>query len=102
MKLPPAALVHTVTVEPYLGSSGRGPTYGPPVRVRCLVEEKRRTVRGKEGRTLVAGSTIRTQLDEPITVESRITYRGELVEVLAVARHDGGPSTPNHLEVMVQ
>lgn len=103
MRLPAALLVHTVTVEPYLGSSGRGPRYGPPVTVRCLVEEKRRTVRSKEGRTVVAGSTIRAQLDAPIRgPEDRVTYRGTVVEVLAVARHDGGRSTPNHVEVMVQ
>lgn len=102
MRVPASVLVHTVTVERFLGSSGRGPRYGPPVEVPCLVAEKRRTVRTKDGRTLVAGSTIHAQVDAPIGLEARLTYRGRVVEVLAVNRHDGGRSTPNSLEVMVQ
>lgn len=102
MRVPPSVLVHTVTVEPYLGSSGRGPRYGPPVQVRCLLVDKRRTVRTKDGRTLVAATTIHAQLDAPIADEARVTVRGQVAEVLAVQRHDGGKRTPNSLEVLVQ
>lgn len=103
MRLPAALLGHRMHVEPYLGADATGPIYGPAVQVRCLVEQRTRSVRTPTGRQVVASSVIRCQVDEPVTAESRITYAGRVVEVLGVATFDGGGlSTPDHLEITVQ
>ncbi len=94
---------HRMTVELYRGSDATGPLYGPPAERRCLVEAKSRSVRAPDGRTVVSSSVIRTDLDRSITPESRITYRGEPVEIVAVAHYDGGGlGTPDHTEISVQ
>lgn len=103
MRLPRALLVHTITVEPYLGASGQGPAYGPPVEVPAYVEDRQRLVRGRDGLTVAASTVVRCQLDAPLAgVEDRITYRGVVRTALTFARFDGGRRTPNHLEVTLQ
>lgn len=92
-----------MVVEPHLGSDATGHLYGPPVERRCLVEGKQRSVRTPDGRIVVAGSVIRTDLDYTLTAESRITYRGAQAEVLSVTHFDGGGlGTPDHTEITVQ
>jgi hypothetical protein len=101
--LPRWLLTHTMTVEPFLGASGHGPQYGPPVVVACFVEHTSRTVRGRDGRELVARTTVYAPHDTEIGPDARVTVDGQSVEVLAVTRHDGsGLPTPDHLEISCQ
>lgn len=103
MRLPRALQGHTITVEHYLGSDATGPLYGPPADRRCLVEQKRVSMRKPDGRTVVASSVIRTDLDYDLAPEDRITYRGRAVEVVSVAHYSGGGlGTPDHTEIAVQ
>lgn len=105
MRLPEYLLTHTVTVEPYQGSTGHGPAYGPAVVLPAFVDQVRRTVRDSAGRTVTSDTTVYVQLDAPVTVtpEARITVDGHLVEVAAVKRRDGaGLPTPDHIEISLR
>ncbi|MEU2120002.1 hypothetical protein ABZ567_31195 [Streptomyces sp. NPDC016459] len=101
--LPAAMLGHRVTVEPYLGRTSVGPRYGPPVVVRCFLDEKTRTVRDPTGREVVSSSTFyaRPGLDCPS--ESRVTLpSGRRTTVIArLDRSGGGMPTPDHVEVQL-
>jgi hypothetical protein len=101
--LPAFLLTHRMVVEPYLGASGNGPTYGRPVEVACFVEPARSTARGGETRTAIGSATVYAPLDTVISPESRVTLEGRRVEVVSVVRHDGGGlPTPDHVEIVVQ
>lgn len=92
-----------MVVEPYLGASAVGPLYGAAQVRRCLAEALTRSTRTPDGRTVVSGTVIRTDLDRSITPESRITYEGRAVEVVSVRHfHGGGLATPDHTEIVVQ
>lgn len=91
-----------VTIEPYQGSSGRGPTYGPAVTVRALVERKRKRTRGTDGTDVSVETIIRMPLDTICPVDSRITIAGETATVAAAVPIDGGNlPVPSHLEVVL-
>lgn len=105
MRLPAFLLRDTIEVEPYLGASGDGPIYGPPVAVRCFLASSERSVRqpAREGSRLVKDVTtayIQCEDAHHFAPEARVTLHGRRVEVEAVRRHEipGGP-TPNHVEV---
>lgn len=105
MLIPAFLLQHTVTVEPYEGSSARGPVFGALVEVACLLEEKHRMVRNREGNEVVSSATFYCRLDAVTAPpESRVTLpSGRVTTVLTQARHDGGSlPTPDHLEVSLQ
>lgn len=99
--VPAALLRHSITIEPYLGQGGAGPTYGPAVTVRAFVDESRRRVRDSTGREVTAEATIVCPLATTAPVESRITLpSGRVATVIAAARRDGGGlPTPDHLEL---
>ncbi len=101
--LPSWLLLHTATIEPYLGDGGHGPQYGPPVEVPCFVEAKTRTVLDPMGQETVSTTTLYAPLTADIAERSRITSGGVIARALAVSRHDGkGLPTPDHVEVMMQ
>ena len=101
--LPGFLLVHTVTVEPYVGDSAYGPRYAAPVSVRCLLEQKTRTVRDRTGQEVVSSGTFYAAPETVCPVESRITLPdGATTTVIAALPHDGGGlPTPDHLEVQL-
>ncbi|CAM2785867.1 MULTISPECIES: hypothetical protein [Streptomyces] len=97
-------LRHTVAVEPYLGDSAYGPTYGPPVTVRALVAETVRTVRDREGREVTSTAQIIAEPDLDCPAESRLTLpSGRITRALTVAHHSApGLPVPESVEVMCE
>lgn len=105
MLVPTSLLRQQVTIEPYQGNTATGPTWGPPVTVRCRFEGKRRTIRRANAGTdagsdvISTGSvTIRPDLDVP--TESRATVDGHAYEVLDVIVGEG-LTQPAYLELLV-
>lgn len=100
--------VHSISVEPYEGSGGYGPTYGDPVTVSCLVEERSRQVRAPavntDGGIVVSSSTAYASLDTVAPAGSRVTLpSGRVTTVIDAYLHDGGGlPTPDHLEIVME
>lgn len=98
-------LAHTVTVEPYLGTAGKGATvYGPPVVVACFYDAGTRMVRDSAGEEVRSSATVYTPLEHAdlFPLESRVTASdGTKASVLRVNAHDTGGLLPNveHLEL---
>lgn len=100
MTLPARLRTHTISVEPYVGSSAHGPVFGPAVSVTCRVEETTRLVRSDTGTEVVSSITVFCDLDVVIPAESRVTVNGRTTTALAVSRLDtGGRSRLEHKEV---
>lgn len=103
--IPRWALRHEMFVEPYLGQTGNGPSYGPRVSVRCHIEDGHRTKRGSaqaSGRTVGDESTAWCELAyaDIVTPEARVTIFRRVVEVTKVRRREFlAAATPNHLEI---
>lgn len=99
--IPTAALLHTVTVEPYQGQGGRGAVYGAAVAVRGYLEAKSDLVRTADGTETVASTTFYCDRGPVIPPESRVTLPdGSRTRVLALATFDdGGLTGLDHLEV---
>jgi hypothetical protein len=96
---------HTVAVEQYLGATANGPKYAAAVTLRCLLEQKTRTVRDQGGEEVVSTSTFRAPLTTTACPpESRVTLPdGDKTVVIASLRHDGGGlPVPDHLEVQLK
>jgi hypothetical protein len=95
-------LKHKVTVEPLLGHTAAGPSFGPPKVVRCFVQDGQRLVRGANEEQVTAASTVRMRPNAVCPVGSRLTFTsGRQSTVLAANQQDGGGfPTPDHLEVM--
>jgi hypothetical protein len=101
--IPGWLLRHEMIVEPYQGTGAHGPVYGPPVAVRCFVEDKRRLLRGPNGTELISETTVYCPLGTVAPAESRVQVNGRTTTVLNASRRDGGGlPTPDHLEVMLQ
>ena len=100
MKIPGWMLRHEVTIEPYLGQSATGPRYGPPVPVRCFVDESRRLVRNEAGEQVVSESTVFCRLGTTAPPKSRVNVRGREAFVITAKQRDAsGLPTPDHLEL---
>lgn len=93
-----------IEVEPYLGSGTYGDSYGPPVTVRAIVDDKRKLVRSASGEQVVAETTLVCPLSSPdIPTDSRVTLRGRTTTVITVSRLDGHDlPVPSHLEVSLE
>ncbi|MET7759736.1 hypothetical protein ABZT27_34305 [Streptomyces sp. NPDC005389] len=99
--LPAFMLGHRVTVEPYLGAGAYGPKFGPPVPVRCFLDEETRTVRAPSGQEVTSSSTVYARPGLVCPAESRVTLPdGRVTRVIArLDRSGGGMPTPDHVEV---
>lgn len=98
--IPAWLLRHTVVVEPYLGAGATGPIYGPPVEVRCFVDDKRRLVRAPDTSEVVSETTVYCPLGTTAPPESRVQVHGRIATVIQALRRDGGGlPTPDHLEL---
>ncbi|MEE2041279.1 hypothetical protein Q8791_29045 [Nocardiopsis sp. CT-R113] len=104
-EIPAVLLRHRVDVEPYLGSGAHGDAYGPPVRVRAQVDEKRRLVRDKSGAEVVSEATLRGRLatESHYPPGSRVTLpTGRVTWVISAHRHDdAGLGGWQHTEVVL-
>lgn len=93
-------LRHEIIIEPYLGQGGNGPTYGPPVTVKCFRDDGRKLVRNAAGEQVVSESTCICPLATVAPPLSRVTVNGRTAYVITAKRRDGGGlPTPDHLEV---
>lgn len=101
MRVPRYLLRTEVTIEPYAGESGRGPTYGAAVTTRGHWEGKRRLYVDPDGRQALSESTLLLDLDEIVPLETKVTKGGTEYRVVSVVTHDAGIGTPGHLEVML-
>lgn len=105
--IPNAVLRQRITVEPYLGESAYGPTYGTAVRgIPARVVGKRRAVRKVDGTDVISTASISVRPTIDVPVESRVTIphpvtgADEIFEVLDVLIAQG-LTRPDHLEVLV-
>ncbi|MER6832708.1 hypothetical protein ABT320_01740 [Streptomyces cellulosae] len=103
-QVPAFLLQHQVTVEPYLGSGSKGDVYGPPERVRCLIDEKTQQVISPGGQTVTSGSSYIARPDHRPPPNSRVTLPdGRRTTVITVARADGGRlPVPSNTQVFLQ
>lgn len=102
--IPPRFLIHEITVEPHTGESSRGPRYGAPVTVKCLLDEQTRAVRTPGGEQVTSTSTAYAGLGENAPPLSRVTLPGgRVTKVIQTKRRDGKTlGTPNHLEIQLE
>ena len=100
-RLPRWLLRHRATIEPFTGEGPHGAVYGPPVRVRCFVEDKRTRTVDDTGTQVTASATLYAPLATVCPARSRVTLPdGRALTAVTVARRDGGGlPTPDHLEV---
>lgn len=103
-RIPPRFLIHEITVEPYAGESSRGPLYGAPATVKCLLDEQTRAVRTPGGEQVTSTSTAYAGLDETAPPLSRVTLPdGRVTKVIQAKRRNGKKlGTPNHLEIQLE
>ncbi|WP_086765339.1 hypothetical protein [Streptomyces bobili] len=103
--LPRRFLVHTIRIEDYLGDTSKGPRYGPPREVRCLVDEQTRGVRSPASEQTTSTSTAYAGPEEQSAPPlSRVTLpSGRVTKVILTKRRDGrGLGTPNHTEIQLE
>ncbi len=88
-RVPPFLLRHRIGVEPYLGDSAYGSTYGPAVEdVPALVDTSPRMVRAPDGREVLAAATFIADPNIDCPPGSRVTLPdGCTATALTVARH---------------
>lgn len=103
--IPRRFLQHSITIEPYLGTSGTGPVYGPAVtEVRCLLDEQTRLVRTPAGDQVTSTSTAYCLPGTTAPPLSRVTLPdGRTTKVIQAKRRDGGRlGTPDHVELQLE
>ncbi|MEU3710490.1 hypothetical protein [Streptomyces catenulae] len=100
--MPGWLLRHRIAIEPYLGDTAYGPSFGPQVvDVPALVDESPRMVRGADGREVLATATVIAAPDLHCPPGSRITLPdGRTTTALTVAHHTApGLPVPANTEV---
>lgn len=104
MLIPRFLMRHEVTVEPYLGDSSKGPKYGPPVTVRCFLDEQTRSVRNPAGEQVTSTSTVYADPGTSAPTLSRVTLPdGRVTTVIQTKNRDGGGlPTPDHVEIQLE
>ncbi|MFI1371346.1 hypothetical protein ACH4UY_04950 [Streptomyces longwoodensis] len=104
MLIPRFLMRHQITVEEYLGDSSKGPRYGPPVTVRCFVDEQTRGVRNPAGEQVTSTSTVFADPGTAAPPFSRVTLPSERVTkvIQTLTRDGGGLPTPDHVEIHLE
>lgn len=101
--IPVYLLRHTITVEAFTGDGPFGPTFGPPVPVRCLLDESTQLARSGGVDQVTANATAYAPVPaaEQVPVGSRVTLpSGRVTTVTAAAVHTGGGlPTPDHVQI---
>ena len=111
--IPVSWLIHTITVEPYLGQSGEGAElYGDALVISCFAEARTRRVRtqqldASQGDEIVSSATAYCNPRTDIPASSRVTLPpalgGRRTFVLEAAPRDAGNILPwSHLELILQ
>lgn len=104
-QLPRRFLIHTITIEDYLGASSTGARYGPPRTVRCLVDEQTRAVRSPGGEQVTSTSTAYAGPEEAAVkpLSQVVLPSGRTTKVIQTKNRDGGSlGTPNHSEIQLE
>ncbi|MFM9602680.1 hypothetical protein [Streptomyces turgidiscabies] len=103
-QVPGFLLRHTVTVEPYLGSSSKSDSYGTAEAVRCLLDETTKQVTSPGGQIVTSGSNYITRSTHRPPLNSRVTLPdGRVTTVITVAKVDGnGLPVPANTQVFLQ
>lgn len=96
MLIPWAALRQTVQVEPSLGNTGDGETFGPAGSLRCSLRLERMLVRSSSGDTLTILGTLLARPDATIKARDRVRSGDDVFTVEKVAPVDVGGRT-HHL-----
>ncbi|MFJ5883463.1 hypothetical protein [Kitasatospora cineracea] len=97
-------LRHRVSVEPYLGDSAYGPTYGPAIELPALVSESTKLVRAPDGRQVVSSAQVLLAPGADVPTGSHLTLpSGRTTVPISVATLDApGLPVPAHTEVMCE
>lgn len=83
MRVPHQLLLDTITIEDYLGSGSRGPTFAPARTVRASVQRTKRTIFDAQGiSTVVETLAIVRPETRPVPLESRVTAGGVAYRVV--------------------
>lgn len=99
-RIPPFLLRHKIQIEPYTGQGGNGPTYGPPVQVKCFRDDARKLVRNAQGEQVISSSTCYCPPGTVAPPLSRVTFDGRASYVIVTnSRDSAGMPTPDHVEV---
>ena len=97
----PAFLHDVLTVEPYLGSLSRGPSYGPPQAVRASVQPTYRLVVGSDGREATASALAIVWPGSVFPVESRATASDGRVFRILEDSPTPDARRPDHREILL-
>ena len=83
-------LPHDLTIEPYLGSSAYGATYGGAYTRKAHVRQKRRILQKADGVEVVCTMQAYVAPSPRMTlaIESRVTYQGVTYRVVDIAYLD--------------
>lgn len=85
--IPPFLLVHTATVEPYLGSGAYGDRYGAPFSLPCYYEGKRQLVRAGDGSEAVSEGVLYADPAD-IPAGSKVTILGRETWIITASTFD--------------
>lgn len=105
MTFPSSFYIHTVTVEPYVGVTATGDSYGPPVSVACWLEDAPQLQASGTSEEAVSAQATRLFTDvgqlANFAATSRVTLpSGQVSRVSQVNSFTSGPfGLPDHLEV---
>ena len=97
-------------VQTYSGSGAYGDTYATPHEIKCFIDERRRLVRGVDGKEVVSESTILAKMADldrctPKSILTLHTERASSAQrqtdiINASLRDDGGMGAWQHLEIV--
>lgn len=71
--LPARFTPHEARIEPYLGSGGLGPTYGPAVTVPAFIVDSVQLVRNPDAQEVVSSAQVTVGFDVVAPVGSKVT-----------------------------
>jgi len=94
-------LVHSVTVETYLGSGAYGDTYADPAPIPCFLDDGVHLTRDRAGAEVASTSTVYAAPGSRAALApgSRVTVNGRTAFVISVNDRNGGPlGLPDHVE----
>lgn len=83
----------TITINPYVGNQGDGPTYGPPVAVKGLVTRVYAATKAAPGDATATTFAFQLPagLQGRIRAGDKVTIRGQAATVKMATVVDGGP-----------
>jgi len=101
MIIPAFLLKQKVSVEPFLGTTGRGEQYGTAFVEKGRFEEEQKLVRDGKGADILCSAVLFVRPTTQIKVQDRVTYNGVQYTVRFVSPRLA-LSAPSHTEVRLQ